>query len=233
MAEAKRAGVGRLIVVGCDMESSRAALALADRFEEIYAVVGWHPTHTADYASESLTEIEQMLSHPKVMAIGEIGLDFHWDYSTPEQQKIALFDQLDLARRTDVPVVFHCREAYPELLDILEQLPAHPYLLHCFAGTSADAERAMRLGAYFGVDGPITYKNSQALRETVRQIPPERLVIETDSPYLSPVPFRGQPNTPARVTYVCAALAQVLGISLDDCAELTTTNARKFFRMAS
>ncbi len=120
IAEAVAAGVGTLIVVGCDTDSSRAAVALAERFSEIYAVVGWHPTYTCNYTSQSLAEIEQLLQHPKVVAIGEIGLDFHWDTSTPEQQHVALADQLDLAVRTEMPVVFHCREAYPQLLDILE-----------------------------------------------------------------------------------------------------------------
>jgi TatD DNase family protein len=229
--ESKGAGVVRLIAVGCDSETSRNAVALAEQFEEVYAVVGWHPTYTSAYTRESLDEIEQMAKHPKVVAIGEIGLDFHWDYSTPEQQKVALFEQLDLAVRTEMPVVFHCREAYSQLLDILEERPIHPYLFHCFAGDVADAARAVELGCCFGVDGPLTYKNAQALRDTIRSIPADRIVIETDCPYLPPVPFRGKPNKPAYVRYICDALAELLGISQDECANLTTRNALKFFRM--
>jgi TatD DNase family protein len=229
--EAKQAGVGRLIAVGCDTITSRDAVALAERFPEVNAVVGWHPTYTKDYSSESLGEIEIMLSHPKVVAIGEIGLDFHWDYATREEQEIALSDQLDLAVRTQKPIVFHCREAYPELLSILEQRPMHPYLFHCFAGDAADADRALALGALFGVDGPITYKKADDLREVIRQIPLDRLVVETDSPYMPPVPFRGQPNKPAYVTYINAALAAVLDMSPETCAEITTANATTFFRM--
>jgi TatD DNase family protein len=174
-----------------------------------------------------------MLRHPKTVAVGEVGLDFHWDYSTPEQQKVALLDQLELARRAEKPVVFHARDAYPQLLDILETRERLPYLFHCFAGTQEDARRAINLDAMFGVDGPVTYKNAGDLRHTLSQIPADRLVIETDSPYLSPVPHRGKPNTPAYVVHVNAALAQVLGITAEECAEQTTLNAEKFFRLSS
>lgn len=229
--EAIEAGVTRLIAVGCDPETSRAAVALAEVHPEIFAVVGWHPTYTKAYTRASLAEIEEMLRQPKVVAIGEIGLDFHWDLSTPEEQRIALTDQLELARHIGKPVVFHCREAYPELLNILEQLPPHPYLMHCFAGDAKDAARAVRLGSMFGVDGPITYKNAQALRSVIEHIPHDRLVIETDSPYMPPVPFRGKPNKPAYVRYVNDALAGVLGVTPEACAELTTANAVRFFRL--
>ena len=229
--EAKRAGVDRLIVIGCDPESSRNAVALADQFPNVFAAVGWHPTYTAGYTRASLDEIEAMLSNPKVVAVGEIGLDYHWDYSTPEQQRIALFDQLDLASRLDKPIVFHAREAYPDLLDILEARPPHAYLLHCFAGDTRDAQRALALGSCFGVDGPITYKNAGELREIIGQIPADRIVVETDSPYLPPVPFRGKPNTPAYVVHVNNALAGVLGLTPEACAAQTTANAEQFFRL--
>ena len=163
----------------------------------MYAVVGWHPTYVQNLTDTSMQEIEVLLEHPKVVAVGEIGLDFHWDYSTPEQQDPALEAQLEMAVRAEKPVVFHCRDAYPQLLDILEQRPVRPYLLHCFGGTLADANRAMALGAIFGVDGPITYKNANSLREIVAEIPLDRWVVETDSPYMPPTPHRGQPNTPS------------------------------------
>jgi len=227
--EARLAGVDRLIVVGCNPETSRRAVELANAYAGVYAVVGWHPTYTKDYTRESLEEIEQMLTNSKVVAIGEIGLDFHWDFSTLEQQTVALMDQMDLAVRKKKPVVFHAREAYPELLDVLEQRPIHPYLFHCFAGDATDAQRALALGALFGVDGPITYKNAGELRAVIGSIPHDRLVIETDSPYLPPVPFRGHPNKPAYIVHINNALAGVLGISPEECAKLTTVNAEKFF----
>jgi len=229
--EAVAAGVERLIAVGCDPITSRSAVELADRFEAVYAVVGWHPTYTKDYTPESLVEIEKMLCHPKVVAIGEIGLDFYWDYATVEEQMRALYDQLDLAARTEIPIVFHCREAYPQLLDILEDRPFQPYLFHCFAGDQHDSERAVALGGMFGVDGPISYKNANALREVIRSIPLDRLVIETDSPYMPPEPYRGKPNKPAYVKFVNEALATTIGVSAEECARITTANAERFFRL--
>ena len=142
---------------------------------------------------------------------------------------VALIEQLDLAVRTQKPVVFHCREAYPQLLDVLEARPIHPYLFHCYAGDSDDTVRALALGCLFGVDGPISYKNAAGLREIIRSIPSSRLVIETDSPYMPPEPYRGKPNKPAYVKFVNDALAKTLEISSEACARITTENAQRFF----
>ncbi len=229
--QAKLNGVDKLIVVGCDTQSSRRAVELADQFDSIFAVVGWHPTYTKDFTQESLGEIQELLDHPKVVAIGEIGLDFHWDYATPEQQRVALDAQLDLADRSGLPVVFHARDAYPQLLDILEARPILPYLFHCFAGDSVDAQRALNLGSMFGVDGPISYKNAGSLREVIQSLPKDRIVIETDSPYLTPEPHRGKPNQPAHVKFVNEALAKTLQIPVVECARMTTENAERFFRL--
>jgi TatD DNase family protein len=233
LIEARMAGVERVIVVGVDAEDSKRAVDLAERHDGVYVVAGWHPNYTSNYTPEGLKEIEILLQHPKVVALGEIGLDFHWQYATLEQQERALYDQLELAEATDMPVVFHCREAYPKLLTVLEaRRPSQtPLLFHCFAGDFTDAGRAMALDCYFGVDGPITYKKSFELREIVKSLPRNRLVVETDSPYLTPEPFRGKPNKPAYVSIVNAGLASALEISPEECADLTTANAMKFFRL--
>lgn len=229
--EAADNGVDRLIVVGIDSDSSRRAIDLAEQFEGIYAVIGWHPTSAAKYTRDELKRIESMLDHPKVVAVGEIGFDFHWDYSTPEQQRVCLDDHLDLAAKRGMPVVFHCRKAYPELLAVLEARPVRPYLFHCFAGDAEDARRARALDAYFGFDGPITYKNAAATRDILKSLPRDRVVIETDSPYLSPEPHRGKPNKPSWVRLVNAAMASVWGIDEEECATITTANAERFFRL--
>ena len=231
IAEAKVAGVEKFVVVGCDPESSQMALNLADEFEEIYAVVGWHPTYTSKYTRESLDLIEEMAQHPKVVAIGEIGLDFHWDYSTPAEQMVALIDQLDLAKKLDKPIVFHAREAYPALLDVLEARERQPCLLHCFAGDHRDAERAVALGSYFGVDGPLTYKKADDLRSVIASLPRDRVVIETDSPYLPPVPYRGKPNTPAYIVHINETLASLWGVTPSEAADMTTENAERYFSL--
>lgn len=223
------AGVGRMIVVGTHPEDWARAISLAEAQPELFAIVGWHPNYTAEYATSSLESLEGLLAHPKVLGLGEIGLDYHWDYAPRPIQHRALQEQLDLAMRLQVPVVFHAREAYSDLLDVLEPRARLPYLFHCWAGSGEEAARAVALGARFGVDGPISYKKADELRAVIRAIPPERLVIETDAPYMSPVPYRGKPNRPAYVAEVNRALAETLGISPDACAEITTTSAVEFF----
>jgi TatD DNase family protein len=231
LSEARAAGVDRLIVVGVDVESSERALELADSHDGVYAIVGWHPNYTSAYSPQGLKRIEELLQHPKAVAIGEIGLDFHWQYATREEQDRALFDQLDLAASTGKPVVFHCRDAYPALLEILEKRTILPYLFHCFAGNVEEARRAQAMDCTFGVDGPITYKKSFESREIIKTLPRDRIVIETDSPYLTPEPFRGKPNKPSNVALVNTALAAVLEVSADECAALTTANAERFFKL--
>ena len=229
--EANEAGVERMVVVGVDEESSRRALRLAEEIDCVYAVVGWHPTSAGEYTQEGLTQIETMLEHPKAVALGEIGLDFYWDRTTPEQQYACLRDQLELAARTGASVVFHCRDAYDELLSLLEGRDPVPYLFHCFGGDFAQAERAVALGGYFGVDGPISYPKNDDLRSVFAGLPRDRILVETDSPYMAPVPHRGKRNRPAWAVYVNDALAGALGITPGECAELTTANAERFFRL--
>jgi TatD DNase family protein len=228
---ARAAGVDRLIVVGTAPDDWAKAIGLAQRFEEVYAIVGWHPNYTADYDSGTLAELEARLGHPKVLALGEIGLDYHWDYAPRDLQHRALREQLDLGRRLEMPIVFHAREAYADLLDVLEEAPPHPYLFHCFAGNAAEAARGVALGAYFGVDGPVTYKKADELRAVLASIPHDRFVVETDAPYMAPVPYRGKPNRPAYVAQVNEGLAATLGLSPEACAALTTANARRFFSL--
>lgn len=223
-------GVERLIVVGTAPDDWERAVAMAERFPEVWAIVGWHPNYTADYDRTTLRRLRELLAHPRVLALGEIGLDYHWDYADRMVQHDALRDGLDLAAETGKPVVFHAREAYSDLLDVLEARPPHPYLMHCFAGTAEEGARAARLGCRFGVDGPVTYPKAEGLREVLRTLPFESLVVETDAPYMSPVPQRGKPNRPAWVRHVAEGLATALGRSFDEVAETTTATARAFFR---
>jgi len=229
-AEAAAQGVWRLVVVGVDTESSRRAVEIAERCENVYAVVGWHPNYTSKYDGEALKAIEALLDHPKSLALGEIGLDFYREHASREDQERALKDQLDLAEAKDVPVVFHCRDAYPELLDVLERRKVRPYLFHCFAGNDEDAGRASAFGAWFGVDGPVTYPSADGLRTTIAKLPRDKILLETDSPYMTPVPYRGQRNRPSFLPYVNAGLAAALGLGPEECADLTERSAEAFFR---
>ncbi len=230
IAEAHAAGIEKLVVVGVDPKMNARAIEISEQFDSIYAAVGWHPTSTKDYTRESLDQLIEQLDQPKTVALGEIGLDYHWDFSTREEQYRALLDQLDLAESRNCPVIFHCREAESDLLDVLEKRPKTvPYLFHCFAGTVEDARRGLDVGGLFGVDGPVTYPKSDGLRDVMRFLGPERIVIETDAPWMAPVPYRGKRNRPSYVTYVNEALAAALGISPEECAAATTRNAEKFF----
>ncbi len=219
----------RLILVGVEPSDWTRAIDLAERFEHLYAIVGWHPNYVTGFDDASMVVLEKLLQHPKVLALGEIGLDYHWDTSPRDLQFKVLHAGLDLAAKMNKPVVFHAREAYSDLLDVLETRPPHPYLFHCWAGDSGEARRAVQLGAYFGVDGPVTYPKADSLREVLREIPKDRLVVETDAPYMSPHPFRGKPNQPAFVRYVNDGLAKALGIDPLECALITTANAVRFF----
>jgi TatD DNase family protein len=231
VAEARAAGVDRLIVVGVDEDSSRRALEIASSVDGVFAVVGWHPTSAAAYSRERLGAIEELLSHPKAVAVGEVGLDFYWDKSTPDQQYRCLRDHLELAERMGKPVVLHCRDANEELLAFLEGRERLRYLFHCFSGDAGHASRAVALGSYLGVDGPITYPKNVALRAIFADLPRDRIVVETDSPYMAPVPYRGQKNQPAWVADVNRELAATLGVAEEVCAALTTSNAERFFRI--
>jgi TatD DNase family protein len=230
VAEACEAGVTRLVVIGIDVESSQRAVDLAKQFEEIYAVVGLHPTEVAGFEPAWLDPIRALAQEPKVVAIGEIGLDFHWDKSSPEDQEKALIAQLDLAEELNLPVVYHCREAYDTLLGFLERRPVNVrQLMHCFVGNLEQAARAIALGAWFGVDGPITFKNAHELREMVQTLPPDRVVLETDAPFLTPHPFRGKPNAPAKIPLIGEAMAALWEIPVEEAAQRTTRSAQEFF----
>ncbi len=220
-----------MIIVGTEPASWRQAIQLAESHVRVWAIVGWHPNYSAAYTTESMIELRECLAHPKVVALGEIGLDFHWDYATREQQDFALAIQLDLAAELDMPVVFHSREANPELLTVLEGRPPHPYLIHCFSGNAEEAQRAQALGAVIGLDGPLTYPKASELRQIAAGYSREKVVLETDSPYMAPVPYRGKTNRPEYVAFVNEELARVWGVSPEESARITTENAIRFFRL--
>ena len=227
---AAQAGVDRLIVVGIDEATSRYAVELAERFDGVYATVGWHPTSTAGFHADWLKPIQELATHPKVVAIGEIGLDYHWPDSPPSDQERALLAQLDLAASLEKPVVYHCREANGALLGLLERRPQPgAQVMHCFAGDADAARRAIALDLYFGVDGPVTYKNAADLREVLKGVPRNRLILETDSPFLPPAPFRGKPNSPALLPWIAKGLGEVLGLAEAEVGVLTSENAERLF----
>ena len=226
---AREAGVERIVVIGVDPEDWSRARNFAERHEGVSFAAGWHPNATADYDHADEDDLRSLLAHPKCVALGEIGLDYHHDFAPRELQHEALRAGLQVAAQIGKPVVFHAREAYADLLDILETRPPHPYLFHCFVGNDEEARRALDLGAIFGLDGPITYPKSVALRETFARIPLDRIVLETDAPYLAPAPHRGKPNRPAYIPLLAAKLAEIHGTTVAKVERVTTENAFRFF----
>ncbi len=244
VARAREAGVVAMVTQGVDLPSSRRAIALAERYPEVYAAVGIHPNDCADFQPSMLDELRSLAAHPKVVAIGEIGLDDYWKTVPMEQQIRVLRLQLDLAAELGLPVVLHDREAHEPIMAELrawvkERLPGAPLaqrppygVLHSFSGDLAMAREAYDLGLILGLAGPVTFKNARDLQALARQLDPDRLMVETDAPYLSPHPYRGQRNEPARVKLVAEKLAELWEMPFDQVAARTTATAQTFFAFA-
>ena len=231
---AKSAGVCRILNLGDTMKSSEYAVQLAEEHEELFAGVGIHPEEAYEMTSADDDRIAAWARKPGVAAIGEIGLDYYWE-KDPEkrrlQQKIFI-RQLDLARQLHLPVCVHDREAHGDTLAILKKEgKGIPGVLHCFSGSLEVAQEALKLGWLIGVDGPLTFKNAARLPEIVQKIPLERILIETDSPYMAPVPMRGKRNEPSYVRYIAEKLAELRGETLETIAAATTQNAETLYRL--
>lgn len=231
LARAREAGVRRMVTIGTDGETSRAAVAIAERDPEVWASVGLHP-HDADGGDDALYEaLERLAASPRVVAIGEMGLDFFRNLSPRSAQEAAFRRQLALARRLGKPVLVHCRDAHAETLAILaeERVGDVGGVMHCFSGDVAIARRCLDLGLLVSLAGPVTYPNARALPAVARFVPADRLVIETDCPFLPPQPYRGKRNEPSYLTITAARVADLREESLDDLAPRMTENALRLF----
>ncbi|PYV19619.1 MAG: TatD family deoxyribonuclease [Acidobacteria bacterium] len=233
---ARAAGVARLLCTGGGDKPDEfdSALPLAERHEWIYAAAGFHPHEAATLEERHFDRLREAVRRPKVVAIGEIGLDYHYDLPERDVQKRVLVHQFDIARETKLPVVIHCRDAWGDLEKIFqEQGPnlERAGILHCFSGTIEDAKHFMDRGFLISFAGNVTFKNAEALRAVARQIPLECLLTETDSPYLAPVPHRGKRNEPARVREVTRALAGLRGMREEEFAERVARNFAEFFQI--
>lgn len=233
LAEAEQAGVRAVLTVGTTLASSREAIQLAERYRAIRAAVGLHPNNCCRAHADDWAEIETLCQHPRVAALGETGLDRHWDDCPWEVQVDYFRRHLALSRRTTLPVVIHTRECAEEMLEILQQessLGPLRGVMHSFTGPAAVAEGCLALGLYISFAGMVTFKNADELRVIAKRIPSDRILVETDSPYLTPHPFRGQrPNHPALVAHTLRHLAEVRGVSAKVLAEQTTDNAERLF----
>lgn len=231
IARAQAAGVEGIINIGYDLPSSRRAVELAQEYGWMYAVVGIHPHDADGVTPEIMVELEALAKEKGVVAIGETGLDYYYDNSPRDIQRKVFRAQLDLARRLDLPVVIHSREATQDTLEIIKENPDNRYLLHCYSQSLESAKIYLDLGCFISFAGPITFKNADKLRKVAAAIPLERLLIETDCPYLAPVPHRGKTNEPAWVKFVAEKLAELHNISLEELIEITNNNTREFFNL--
>lgn len=222
------AGVG-VISIATDLRSSQKSLEIARKYE-LHCTAGLHPHEADQFAgSETLDQLRKLLAEPEVLAVGEIGLDYFKEYAPRQSQQKALRAQLALALELNKPVVIHLREAAEDLLKILAEHPELSGVIHSFTGDWALAQKLLELGFYLSVNGIVTFEKSQALREAVAKLPLERLLLETDCPYLAPVPVRGRRNEPSFVRYVAQTVAQIKKLSLDDIAQATTRNTQELF----
>jgi TatD DNase family protein len=224
-------GISHILTVGCDLDSSRASIAIAERYPNIYAAVGVHPHDAAEINEQTLAEMKELLAHPKVVALGEIGLDFFRDHCPRNIQRQAFRKQIRLAREVGKPIIVHDRDAHEETIAILTEERAAEVggVLHCFSGDLKMARQCLDLGFYLSFPGTITYPKNEELREIVRQVSSDRILVETDCPYLSPQKFRGKRNEPAYVRITAAKVAEIKGLSVNDVARITSRNCFNLF----
>ena len=222
-------GVTLVVDPGDNAERSRRAVELAQQYPHVYAAVGWHPEEAENWDENSLPAIRELAKQPKVCAIGEVGLDYYWDTTYRERQKEMFRAQIELALELDWPVIVHDREAHGDSLEIVRDYPALRGVFHCFSGSVEMAQELLRRGWYLGFDGPITYKNAARAPEVIRICPMERILLETDSPYLAPVPNRGQRNDSRNLPYIAATVARIKDMPVEAVAAQTMENGKKLF----
>ena len=230
---ARENGIGYIVTVGIDIDTCRKALALADEFDTVYAIVGVHPHNVKHIDGKTYGQLKKFVEHEKVRAVGEIGLDFYRNISPQDMQKKRFRELIALAREVKLPVVVHDRDAHDETLATLKEEKAFEVggVLHCFSGDYGMASQCFDLGFYISIPGTVTFRNAHALQEVVRRSPLERMLVETDAPFLTPVPFRGKRNEPSYVRFVADAIAHLKGIDAGEVARVTTQNAQTLFHI--
>ncbi|MET1029604.1 TatD family hydrolase [Domibacillus tundrae] len=233
MKRAQEAGVKRMVVVGFDRLTITRAMELVEKYDWLYAAVGWHPVDAIDMTEEDLNWIEELANHPKVVAIGEMGLDYHWDKSPKDVQKDVFRRQIRLAKKVKLPIIIHNREATQDIVDILKEEGASDVggVMHCFSGSAETALECVKLNFYISLGGPVTFKNAKKPKEVAEAVPLDKLLIETDCPYLAPHPYRGKRNEPAYVKLVAEEIAALKHLSYEEVAAATMKNANTLFQL--
>ncbi|HKL47327.1 MAG TPA: TatD family hydrolase [Candidatus Izemoplasmatales bacterium] len=229
--KAQAAGVVAYVVVGYDIESSKLAIELANMYESIYALIGIHPSEASYVKDSDIDWLERNLSHPKVKGIGEIGLDYHWDKQFMDQQKDLFIKQIKLANQHKVPISIHMRDATEDTYEILKTHKDKDLtgVMHCYSGSKESMKQFLDLNMYISLAGPVTFKNAHTPKDVAKHVPLNRLLVETDSPYLSPVPYRGKQNQPRNVEFIAKEIAKIRGISFQEVSEKTYQNTVELF----
>ena len=225
----KKEGVSLAVNVGADLTSSKNSIALAEQYDFIYAAVGVHPNEVGEMQDEDLETLADMAKHEKVVAIGEIGLDYHYDEPGRDVQKLWFEKQLHLAQALNMPFIVHDRDAHQDTLELLKKVGYYNGVMHCFSGSCEMAKILLDLGFYISIAGQVTFKNAPKVKEVAKMVPADRLFIETDSPYLTPEPHRGERNHSANVKFTCAKIAELKGICAEELAKVTLENGKKFY----
>ncbi|QQE74545.1 TatD family hydrolase [Brevibacillus composti] len=233
IARARENGVSTIVNIGFNAETIPTCLQLAESHDFIYAVVGWHPQDAKDMTDEHLEWLEELSRHPKVVGLGEMGLDYYWDTSPRDVQAEVFRKQIRLARKLGMPIIIHNRDAHQDVINILREEKAAEVggIMHCFSGSWETAKLALDMNFYISFGGPLTFKNAKQPKEVAAKVPLDRLLIETDCPYLTPHPFRGKRNESGYVRYVCEEMAAIRGLSYEEMAQVTSENARRLFRL--
>jgi TatD DNase family protein len=228
---AKEAGVDNMVVVGFDRPTIIRAMELIETYDFMYAAVGWHPVDAIDMTEEDLQWIEELSNHPKVVAIGEMGLDYHWDKSPKDVQMEVFRKQIRLAKKVGLPIIIHNREATADIVNILKEEEASRVggIMHCFSGSAETALECINMNFYISLGGPVTFKNAKKPKEVAAAVPLDRLLIETDCPYLAPHPYRGKRNEPSYVKLVAEQIAEIKQLTIEEVSQATTENAKKLF----
>ena len=230
LASMPEKNVGLIVNPGCDIPSSRAAVELAGKFDFVYAAVGIHPENCADFESEQIEKLRELAKEPKVVAIGEIGLDYYWAENPPKDlQQMVLRRQLLLAQELRLPVIIHDRDAHADTMAIVREFPQVRGVFHCFAGSTEMARELIGMGWMLSFNGAATFKNARKAQEVIAAVPLEKLMIETDAPYLTPVPHRGERNDSSYVRFVAEKIAEIKGLSPEEVERVTWENGRRFF----
>ncbi|MDE6728823.1 MAG: TatD family hydrolase [Oscillospiraceae bacterium] len=229
LADLPSRNVSRVLAVGCDLASSEEEIALAARYDYIYAAVGIHPEHAAEVPENWESELERLLKRDKVIALGEIGLDYHYPDGAPHDVQRGVFvKQLEIAKRLDKPVIIHSRDAMGDTLEILKEYKPRG-VMHCFSGSAETAREIVKLGMYVGFTGVLTFKNSKKARAACEAVPTDRLLLETDCPYMAPVPHRGERCDSSMIAFTAAAMAGIKGVSAEEMVEIARMNGERLF----